>query len=262
MEEDKTKRYLYSINKMIKSGNAKYMSYISREYMKYMKTSPVISEAIGDMIFKEVRKNEKSPYAIFLHDNGTVCLDAISDISKISNVAEFVGTIQELSKYDIDFSEVTPEDLIIEGDEMIEDLEKELDKEDLTEEDIEQNEEKANTALTKIGILATMGGAIGAAATGIFSKLKNKLSFLKSQKGNVPKNEAEAQEEKEMEQSIQKSHQLPKTSFEDVCPRVNVDEEKVISSMQEATKLKEEQQNRKKTDTYGDGDPDGDDISL
>lgn len=263
MEDNKTKKYLYSINKMIKSGNAKYMSYISREYMKYMKTSPVISEAIGDMIFTEVTRNEKSPYAIFLHENGSVCLDAMSDVSKISNVAEFVGQIQELSKYDVDFSEVTPDDLILEGDEMIEELEKELDKKDLTEEDIEQDEEKANTALTKIGILAAIGGAIGAAATGIFSKLKTKLSFLKSQKGNVPKNEKEVQEEKEIKESIPKKHTSSRLSFEDVCPRVDVDEEKAISSMQEAASLKnEEQQKRKKTDTYGDGDPDGDDISL
>ena len=60
MKEDRLKIYLNSINKMIRTGNPKYMSYISKQYMIYMKTNPVICEAIGDMLFKEVTKNEKS----------------------------------------------------------------------------------------------------------------------------------------------------------------------------------------------------------
>ena len=150
--------------------------------MKYAKTSPVIAEAIGNMIFKRVNQNSKSPYSIFLHDNGSVCLDSMSDISKISNVAEFITHVEELSKVGIDFKDISADDLIIEGDEIAEEIAKELDKKDLTEEDIENIENKASKSIAKIGILATIGGAIGAKATGIFAKLKDKISGLKNKK--------------------------------------------------------------------------------
>lgn len=256
MEEDKLKIYLNSINRMIKTGNPKYMSYISKQYMTNMKINPVICEAIGDMLFKEVTRNEKSPYAIFLHDNGSVCLDAISDISKISNIADFVGQIQELSKYDIDFGTVTPDDLIMEGDKMIAELEKELQKEDLTKEDIENKESKAGTALAKVGIIATIGGTIGSAARGIFAKITASLSSLKKQKEVAPETKEELKVPMTKEQIAES-----RLSFDEICPKVDIDEEKVIASMN--AKTKDEELNKKKnTDTYGDGDPDGDDMSL
>lgn len=182
MEEESVKKYLNNMNKIIRSDNPKYMSFVSREYMKYAKTSPVIAEAIGNMIFKRVNQNSKSPYSIFLHDNGSVCLDSMSDISKISNVAEFITHVEELSKVGIDFKDISADDLIIEGDEIAEEIAKELDKKDLTEEDIENIENKASKSIAKIGILATIGGAIGAKATGIFAKLKDKISGLKNKK--------------------------------------------------------------------------------
>lgn len=258
MEEDKIKIYLNTINKMIRTGNPKYMSYISKQYMTYMKANPVISEAIGDMLFKEVTKNDKSPYAIFLHDNGTVCLDAVSDISKISNIADFVGKIQELSQYNIDFSTVTPDDLIIEGDEMIAELEKELEKEDLTQEDIENVENKAGTSLAKIGILATIGGTIGSAARGIFAKITSKITSLKKQKENTPENQEETKSKMTQEQVA-----ASRLSFDEICPKVDVNEEKVIASMNQKSDNNTQELNKKRnTDTYGDGDPDGDDMSL
>ncbi len=262
MEEEKLKKYLNSIHKMIKSGNAKYMSYISREYMTYMKKSPVISEAIGNMIFKEVNKNDKSPYAIFLHDNGSVCLDAMSDVSKITNVADFIGHIQELSKYDVDFSEVTPDDLILEGDHMIEELEKDLEKEDLTEKDIEKSEEKADKALAKVGVLATIGGTIGIAAAGIFAKIKAKLSSLKASKGKVAKDEEEIKEQEEKKVVSPEQIASSRLSFDEICPKVDVDEEKAIGQMKSIQLSKEESIKKKNSDTYGDGDPDGDDLDL
>lgn len=256
MEEDKLKIYLNSINRMIKTGNPKYMSYISKQYMTNMKTNPVICEAIGDMLFKEVTRNERTPYAIFLHDNGTVCLEAVSDVSKISNIADFVSQIQELSKYDVDFSTVTPDDLIMEGDQMIEELEKELQKEDLTKEDIENAESKAGTALAKVGIIAAIGGTIGAAARGIFAKITSSLSSLKKQKENVPENQEEAKK-----QTTPNQVASSRLSFDEVCPRVDVNEEEVIASMNSKTNS-EELNKKRNTDTYGDGDPDGDDMSL
>ena len=254
MEEESVKKYLNNMNKIIRSDNPKYMSFVSREYMKYAKTSPVIAEAIGNMIFKRVNQNSKSPYSIFLHDNGSVCLDSMSDISKISNVSEFITHVEELSKVGIDFKDISADDLIIEGDEIAEEIAKELDKKDLTEEDIENIENKASKSIAKIGILATIGGAIGAKATGIFAKLKDKISGLKNKKV-----QAQSQEQTEKESTQQTSKKVV-NNFDEVCPRVVVNEELAIEKMQ-AKKL-ENKDKTKNTDTYGDGDPDGDDLDL
>ncbi len=254
MEEESVKKYLNNMNKIIRSDNPKYMSFVSREYMKYAKTSPIIAEAIGNMIFKRVNQNSKSPYSIFLHDNGSVCLDSMSDISKISNVSEFITHVEELSKVGIDFKDISADDLIIEGDEIAEEIAKELDKKDLTEEEIEDIENKANTSIAKIGILATIGGAIGAKATGIFARLKDKISGLKNKKV-----QAQSQEQTEKESTQQTSKKVV-NNFDEVCPRVVVNEELAIEKMQ-AKKL-ENKDKIKNTDTYGDGDPDGDDLDL
>lgn len=254
MEEESVKKYLNNLNKIIRSDNPKYMSFVSREYMKYAKTSPVIAEAIGNMIFKRVNQNSKSPYSIFLHDNGSVCLDSMSDISKISNVSEFITHVEELSKVGIDFKDISADDLIIEGDEIAEEISQELDKKDLTEEDIENIENKASKSIAKIGILATIGGAIGAKATGIFAKLKDKISGLKNKKV-----QAQSQEQTEKESTQQTSKKVV-NNFDEVCPRVVVNEELAIEKMQ-AKKL-ENKDKTKNTDTYGDGDPDGDDLDL
>lgn len=254
MEEESVKKYLNNMNKIIRSDNPKYMSFVSREYMKYAKTSPVIAEAIGNMIFKRVNQNSKSPYSIFLHDNGSVCLDSMSDISKISNVSEFITHVEELSKVGIDFKDISADDLIIEGDEIAEEIAKELDKKELTEEDIENIENKASKSIAKIGILATIGGAIGAKATGIFAKLKDKISGLKNKKV-----QAQSQEQTEKEATQQTSKKVV-NNFDEVCPRVVVNEELAIEKMQ-AKKL-ENKDKTKNTDTYGDGDPDGDDLDL
>lgn len=252
MEDENVKKYLNNMNKIIRSDNPKYMSFVSREYMKYAKKSPVIAEAIGNMIFKKVNQNSKSPYSIFLHENGSVCLDSMSDISKISNVAEFITHVEELSKVGVDFSELSADDLIIEGDEIAEEIAKELDKKDLTEEDIENIENKANSSIAKIGILATIGGAIGAKATGIFAKLKDKISGLKNKK-----TETKEQTEKANEPQYSKKET---TNFDSVCPKVVVNEEQAIEKMQ-ASNLRDKEKT-KNTDTYGDGDPDGDDLDL
>lgn len=252
MEEESVKKYLNNMNKIIRSDNPKYMSFVSREYMKYAKTSPVIAEAIGNMIFKRVNQNSKSPYSIFLHDNGSVCLDSMSDISKISNVAEFITHVEELSKVGIDFKEISADDLIIEGDEIAEEIAKELDKKDLTEEDIENIENKASKSIAKIGILATIGGAIGAKATGIFAKLKDKISGLKNKKIQT-----QSQEQTEKE-PIKQTSKKAENNFDEVCPRVVVNEEMAIEKMQS----NKAENKTKNTDTYGDGDPDGDDLDL
>ena len=115
MAEENINNYLSYIQKIINSGNPKYMSYISKEYMKYVSSSPIIAETIESMIHKNVNINPQSPYAVFLDKDGSMSLESIDSISKISNIEEFSTQVQELSKYGIDFKNLTSQDLIIEG---------------------------------------------------------------------------------------------------------------------------------------------------
>jgi len=79
---------------------------------------------------------------------------------------------------------------------------------------------------------------------------------LKKQKEIVPENQEELKVQKNNAQIT-----ASRLSFDEVCPKVDVDEEKVIASM--SAKTNDKELNKKKnTDTYGDGDPDGDDMSL
>lgn len=258
MEEENLKKYLFEMNRAIRSGNPRFMSYVSREYMKYQNTSPIISEAIRDMIVKEVNKNEKSPYAVFLDSDGSVSLESMSDISKISNISQFISQVQELSKYNINFENMTSDDLILESDRIAGELEKEvetdLNKEDITEEDVSRTEKKAENTLVKLGILATIGGTIGGAFKSAISKIREKMSGISGKKKEL------AEESEINEKSKDEIKQTAKNNFDDVCPRVDVDELGVINNMKKAEN--KESIKNKNTDTYGDGDPDGDDISL
>ena len=212
------------------------------------------------MIFKQVAKNSKSPYAIFLDNDQTINLEAMSDISKITNSSEFISHVQELSKYDIDFSDLSADDLIIEGSEIAEDLAKDLENEELTEEELKTTEEKADTTIKKMGILCAIGGAIGGAASTAISKIRNALSKRKIKQieqktENGKENNIESQGSEVNHKPV--SNTIP---FDEICPRVDVDEAKVLREMN-SHKQQDAQKNRA-TDTYGDGDPDGDDIDL
>ncbi len=261
MDEMNLNKYLTSISKIIRSDNPKFMAYVSKEYMKYRTINPVISETIESMIFNQVTRNSKSPYAIFLDYDHTINLDAMNDISRISNIPEFISHVQELSKYDVDFHDLSSDDLIIEGSEIADKLAQDLENENLSEEEVKTTEEKADTAIKKMGILALIGGTIGAAATTAIAKIKGALS----RRNTHPKGQAVKNEEKEQDVSELKSEPVIKSaknesSFDEICPKVNVDEKKVIKEMQ--TQNENNEQTRKKVDTYGDGDPDGDDIDL
>ena len=85
MAEENINNYLSYIQKIINSGNPKYMSYISKEYMKYVSSSPIIAETIESMIHKNVNINPQSPYAVFLDKDGSMSLESIDYISKISS---------------------------------------------------------------------------------------------------------------------------------------------------------------------------------
>lgn len=240
MEDEKLKYYLANINKLINNGNPKYMSYISKEYMTYRKISPIISEAIESMISKVVSRNNTSPYAIFLDQDGTISLESISNISKISNLSQFINQVQELSKVGVDFRDMSSEDLIIEGSEIAEELAKEIENEEISEKEIN---EKEKTAIAKISIFVAIGGTIGKAAQSLITKIKQIISKKETKEKVAEKND------------ISKS----RLSFDEVCPRVEVNERKVIEKMNEAEL---EEKNKTISDTYGDGDPDGDDLDL
>ena len=65
MTESSEKLYLSSLNKLIKSGSPKYLSYISKEYMRNKDTNPQVALAISCMIQKEAN-DDGSVYGIFL----------------------------------------------------------------------------------------------------------------------------------------------------------------------------------------------------
>lgn len=240
MEDKKIKNYLASINKLINNSNPKYMTYISKEYMTYRKINPIISGAIESMISKAVSRNNASPYAIFLDQDGTISLESISNISKINNLSEFINKVQELSKVNIDFRDMSSEDLIIEGSEIAEELSKELENQEMTKEEIEKKEK---TAIAKISILVAIGGTIGKVAQSLITKIKQIVS------------KKETKEKETIKSDISKS----RLSFDEVCPRVEINERKVIEKMNTADLDKNI---KTMSDTYGDGDPDGDDLDL
>lgn len=240
MEKESFNDYISRIQKMIRTGNPKYMPYISREYMKYIKINPQVSNLIETILYKEVNLKPKNPYSIFLDDDGTVNLEAISDISKITNVAAFINQVEDLSEFEVDFKDMTSEELIVEGEKIVEELEKELEKENLTQQEIHMISEKADTTLKKMGLFAT----IGATFMSIFSRIKDKLkqkedNILETKKNNTKKYEDQ--------------------KLEEIFPKVKVDEQKAIREMKN---LKETKNLSRQNGTYGDGDPDGDDLDL
>lgn len=258
MEDENANNYLSMMHKIIKRANPKYMSFVSREYMKYSFNSPVISETILDMIRTEVKKNEQSPYAIFIDDDGSVNLEAMNDISKITNLPQFISQVQNLAKYDIDFSEMSADDLIKEADQIAAELEKEIDSElaktDISSEDASSVGHRAETGIAKLGLFASIG--IGVAAA--ISKIREKILELKSKAGKTETPE----EERDTQQSAE-SPILPNIensdSFENVCPKVEVNEKAVLKKMKSTEIGNDKSLN---TDTYGDGDPDGDDLDM
>ena len=265
MEEENLKKYLYEMNRAIRSGNPRFMSYVSREYMKYQNTSPVIAEAIKDMIVKEKNRNSQSPYAVFLDSDGSINLESMSDISRISNLSEFIAQVQRLSEFNIDFENMTADDLIINSERIAEELEKEaasdLDKSDMTENDIRNAEKNAGNALAKLSLFAAIGGAVGGAFRSAISRIRGKMSGLGKKKQEIVKEETEKREDKmNIDEKGTSIKGTDKDESKNIFYKVVIDENKVIADMKNNSKNNNEKS--KNSDTYGDGDPDGDDMSL
>lgn len=260
-EENNINVYLTSIQKMIRSGSPKYMSYISKQYMKYKNTSPIITETIEDMIKKSVNINPQSPYAVFLDKDGSMSLEAMDNISKISNLPEFISQVQELSKYGIDFQEVSSDDLIIEGDEMAEELAKELEEMDnMSEQEQESVKSKAGETVVKLTGLALIGGAIGSRAKGLLARIKETLAKMTGKKPKEISGKNDPEQERLERIETGKKNMASNKSFEDVCPRQEVDEYKALHP--DSIDGKDDNTKMKIVDTYGDGDPDGDNLDL
>ena len=189
----------------------------------------------------------------------------MSDISKISNLSEFINQVQKLCEFNINFEDMTADDLIIESDRIAEELEKEtesdLDKSDMTENDIQNAEKNAGNALAKLSLLAAIGGAVGGAFRSAISRIRGKMSGLGKKKQEIVKEETEKRED---EMNIGEKgigvKGTAKDESENIFYKVVIDENKVIADMKKAQKNDNEKS--KNSDTYGDGDPDGDDMSL
>ena len=127
IEDENVKKYISSMNKIIASGNPKYLSYVCKEYMTYKKNNPVLALILENMIRKEA-KDSGSIYAILIDNDNGINLEAASDISKITNVADFIKNVDALAEQNVDFGDLTSEELIIEGMEIAEELAREIQK--------------------------------------------------------------------------------------------------------------------------------------
>ena len=234
MTKDEEKIYLSSINKIIKSGNPKFLSYISKEYMKFKDINPEITLAITCMIQKEATE-DSSVYGIFLNNNGTINIEAMSDISKISNVNEFVGTINELSEFNIDFSDLTADDLIKEGEVIAEELAREAESiaSEIDSLNVEENTEilnersnsiqKADDITRKVGVLVTIGGL----SSTILNKIRDIMSRI-TRSFMRKKNEKQSIIEENKKEQVKNESENKTQKDESFCPIVNIDVKKAV----------------------------------
>lgn len=233
MEDIETKKYISNMNKIISRGNPKYVSYVSREYMNAKRNNPILSMILEEMIKKEA-KETGSIYAIFIDNDNTINLEAMSDISKITNVAEFIKNIEALAGQKVDFGELTSDELIIEGMEIAEELARQIDeieqmKSQEIDESVTQNAEAKVNSLT--GKIALTG------VRGIFQTIinfaRNKLSLLF---GNI-RNNIDAKKNTNLENenpTLKDVSKGNKKESEDFIPKFDIDEAAAIRKMQES----------------------------
>lgn len=271
IEDENVKKYIASMNKIILNGNPKYLSYVCKEYMKYKKNNPVLAMILENMIRKEARE-PGSVYAILIDNDNGINLDAASDISKITNVADFIKSVDALSAQNIDFGDLTSDELIIEGMEIaenlareIEDVENSIDTENITEISSVESEidRKVENALGKITVL----GLISTKFKSIIEKTKQKLSLTKSGlKERIKNRSNKSNEDNNLKTSKQVEKSKVKTQNNDFIPKVIIDEEKVIKQMNKGKLHLENSKNSRigmssASDDFDDtSDDDNDDI--
>ncbi len=251
MEDENVKRYIASMNKIIASGNPKYLSYVCKEYMTYKKNNPVLAMIIENMIRKEAR-DAGSVYAVLIDNDNGINLEAASDISKITNVADFIKNVDALSEQDVDFGDLTSDELIIEGMEIaeelareIEEMENNIDSENITESETMESkiDSKTENALGKVTLFGAMAVSLKAIIESIRQRLnltKNRLKGRIKSKANQNKERKEAEKEeanrkKENKVEENKVEEKSKVKFpnNDFIPKVTIDEGKIIKQMNE-----------------------------
>lgn len=251
LEDEKIKIYIASMNKIISNGNPKYLSYVCKEYMNAKKNNPVLAMILENMIKNEA-KEKGSVYTILIDNDNGINLEAMSDISKITNTADFIKNIDALSKQEVDFGDLTSDELIIEGMQIAEELAKEIEElentinyEDESQtENIEVNiDQKTENAIRKI----TLFGIVSLNFQKLIDTIKNKLGQTKiGVKEKVKSKRKQKKELKEEKQRISQEEniKLREERANNFIPKVDIDEEFVIR------KMKEEKQTNLKSKKY------------
>lgn len=256
-EDEKMKKYISSINKIIKDGNPKYISYISKEYMSARKNNPMLALTMENMIKLEA-KEKGSVYSIFL-DNDEINLDSMSDISKITNTAEFIKNVDALSEQNVDFGDLTSDELIMQGMEIAEELAREIENMEISDEELENGseestvsemEQKADSALAKV----VSAGTVTAAVMGAISAIKNRISSAISN----AKSRFSVKKEEKNEETKRKENDTQNKSEDSIFKKVNIDEKSVLRKMAEKGKV----QNINKRNLEIESNPDGDNFST
>ena len=245
MTEEEEKYYLSCLNKIIKCGNPKYLSYISKEYMKVKDSNPQIALAITCMIQKEATE-DKSVYAIFLDNDGSININAMSDISKITEIDQFVSTVQDLSQFDVDFSDMSADELIIEGEAIAEQLAAEaesLENEinnisvdettniEATESDITNKSNEIMSKAVGFAAVSAAAAAIVARIKGVLARISSSLTGKKQEQENVKAEKTEQEKEDEDKNNILNSAAKKvkeKVLDDSFCPKVKIDVEKAV----------------------------------
>lgn len=263
MTEEEEKYYLSCLNKIIKCGNPKYLSYISKEYMKVKDANPQIALAITCMIQKEATE-DKSVYAIFLDNDGSININAMSDISKITEIDQFVSTVQDLSQFDVDFSDMSADELIIEGEAIAEQLAAEaesLENEinnisvdettniETTESDITNKSNEIMSKAVGFATVSAAAAAIVARIKGVLARISSSLTGKKQEQENVKAEKTEQEKEDEDKNNILNSAAKKvkeKVLDDSFCPKVKIDVEKAVEDTERENMLREQKREEAK----------------
>lgn len=210
-KEEDFNKYISNLCKIIKSGDPKYLAYVSKEYLKNRRNNQIATVIIENAIQAQSKK-EGSVYAIFIDNDNTMNIEAISNISKITNVAEFVKNVNALSEQDVDFGDLTSNELVIQGMKIAEELAKELEGVEMQVESSDNIEDQVAAALQieqktdeTLNKLAVTGG-ISATIIATFNSIKSKIA-LKIEKIRQAINQKKLDKLKNVEEEIQ--HELP-----------------------------------------------------
>ena len=229
MENEDIKKYLNNMQIIIQSGNPKHLSYVSKEYGRFRKENSAVALELGRIIATQSH-NKGSIYAIFMDKDGTLDLNAISNISSITDVAEFTETVTALSEQEFDFGNISSGDLIISGMQIAEDLAREIeqmeanidsDSGEVDESSVAGIEAQTDLAEQNAIKLGSRGAGILAILAGVRSRITSIINKIRN-RNNKEKEDAEITREsddttfsenpKNSEDNEKKSDPFPKVN--------------------------------------------------